>query len=280
MSISFTAFSDELVKIAISKDDFLLKKDDPRRLSKGERLSMLPAAAIGLANVINQTKHLAKGTEGNSLLYLAHPAATLATLGAIELRRKLKGEHSSVFRHKYKTAASPAGIGAGMGAGLSAIRSGLNEWDQRSNENKSKITSRVQADRKHRLKRMGVDAALSAAAGGSIAHGGAKLYGKGLDAASKKGRSLTRHAGKVLDKSIDRLGKHFQEPFTGAKAKALGKNLGEGLQSQAKGLGESLGAGLQGKAKEVGEGIIAGVKEKMTPHPPKFFKRIADRLKR
>ncbi len=161
-----------------------------------------------------------------------------------------------------KIAASPAAIGAGLGAGLSGLRSGLHEWDQRSHENRSKITPKVQADRTHRIKRMGVDAALSATAGGALAHGGAKLYGKGLDAAGKKARSVSRHAGKLLGKALDT---SLDKRFSGESAREIGREIGEGLQ---------------GKTKQLGEGIVAGVKEKMTPKTPKLLKSLMSRFKR
>lgn len=163
----------------------------------------------------------------------------------------------SFFDEMEKIGASPAAIGAGLGLGSSALRSGMKEWEHRTSDHKDSPSHK-----KHRLARAGVDAALSAAGGATLAHGGAKLYNKGLDAAGKKARSVSRHASKLLGKALDT---SLNKRFSGEAAREIGKEIGEGLQ---------------GKTKQLGEGILAGVKEKMTPKTPKLFKRIAEKFGR
>ena len=124
-----------------------------------------------------------------------------------------------------------AGIGAGIGAGLAGLHGGLKEWDRRIDEDKNPSPSpeTQEKHRKRRLKRLATGVALGAGAGALTGHYAAKGYAKAVNHVGEKAKELTQHAGKTLDESIDRLGKHYKEPFSGKNARKLGRNLKEGI---------------------------------------------------
>lgn len=96
-------------------------------------------------------------------------------------------ELSSINKHGSATKA----LGA-LGGGLAALHGGLKEWDSRSAENRAlqstpepqrqEAQQYVNASRKHRLRRLGVNAALAAGSGALVGHYGTKAA-KGLSSA-------------------------------------------------------------------------------------------------
>lgn len=105
-----------------------------------------------------------------------------------------------------------AGLGALTGAGLSLGTDAMREWDARHAENQmmkrvppelqDAAANALKADRLHRLKRIGVKAAIGGTVGGGIGFAGGKAYEAAMRGLQGTGQSVANTLGEGFKKGI------------------------------------------------------------------------------
>lgn len=145
----------------------------------------------------------------------------------------------TAFEHELgliKSGSAAKALGA-LGAGLTALHGGLKEWDTRAAENRALANTPadrrpaaqqfVDHARKHRLKRLGVNAALAGGSGALVGHYGTKAAVHLTDSMSKKLtenlKPASEHAAKVLSEGFGRGGEHIVNKAKGESKGFLGK---------------------------------------------------------
>jgi hypothetical protein len=156
---------------------------------------------------ISKLLHKAQGRWDDASAVIPAAAVTLGSLGGLYLGHRYHKKQEALRQKEHaatKTAAvNPAGKAlAAVGGGVSLLRDGLNEWDIRHNENRAlkriapehlhAANDEVSANRSHRLKRMALNAGLSAGGGALAGHYGQKAVGSMAQHAAERAKEGIR----------------------------------------------------------------------------------------